>query len=509
LSAIVERLGGYPLAIEVVAGQTESRTLGDIWNDLVKIPKNVLEGKDELTGEPRGVWTSLGFSYTVLPAPAQTLFCRMGVFLAPATAEDVEAVVGEDGGQKTEDEGRKTEDGGRRTEDEGRMLDVLVRRSLVRMREGAYALLPIVREYALSQLEKAGGDVRELHVRAVQHYAQKGTLEGALIASEHLFELAARYGARRAAEVFVKYVKGFYGDLVTRGYWAEARRKAEQMIVVARALGDKVTEAQAIGDLGTRYQDIGEYARAAELHRQAQEALAASGDKRGVAVILHQQAILAQGQGDYTEARRLYGESLKIEEELGDKQGIANTLHALGNVAYLQGDYAEARRLYGESLKIKEELGDKSGIALTLWGLAMIHQNQGDYKDAVETYEKALQVFDELGDKKNRAGVLHQLGILAQRQGDYAEARQLYGESLKIAEELGNKQGIASTLGQMGQLARAQGQLKDALGYFLRAFAIFDALHSPYRELARKLIVEIRQEVGEEVFGEWVKEMSQ
>jgi predicted ATPase len=232
LSAIVERLGGYPLAIEVVAGQTESRTLGDIWNDLVKIPKNVLEGKDELTGEPRGVWTSLGFSYTVLPAPAQTLFCRMSVFLAPATAEDVEAVVGDDRRPPTDDRRQPTDDRRPVTDDSRPMmvgtrevLDVLVKRSLVRMREGAYALLPIVREYALSQLEEAGGDVRELHTRAVNHYRQKGTLEGALIASEHLFELAARYGARNAAEAFVEYVKGFYDDLVTRGYWAEARRK--------------------------------------------------------------------------------------------------------------------------------------------------------------------------------------------------------------------------------------------------------------------------------------------
>ncbi|MCX7840736.1 MAG: CHAT domain-containing protein, partial [Anaerolineae bacterium] len=260
LNAIVERLGGYPLAIEVVAGQTASRALDAIWRDLLQIPKNVLEGKDELTGEPRGVWTSLGFSYNVLPTREQTLFRRMGVFLAPARAEDVVAIVGEttdDGRPPTADrrlltnEGRKpalSESEG--TKDEGGMreaLDALVRRSLVRMREGTYALLPIVREYALSQLEEAGEDARELHARAVIYYGQKGTLDAALIASEHLFELAARYNARSAAETFVKYVIRFYPALRTRGYWTEARRKSEQMILVARALGDKVTEAQAIG----------------------------------------------------------------------------------------------------------------------------------------------------------------------------------------------------------------------------------------------------------------------
>ncbi len=39
LNAICERLGGYPLAIEVVAGQTLSRTLSDIWDDLQRVPR--------------------------------------------------------------------------------------------------------------------------------------------------------------------------------------------------------------------------------------------------------------------------------------------------------------------------------------------------------------------------------------------------------------------------------------------------------------------------------------
>lgn len=55
LNSICERLSGYPLAIEVVAGQMVSRTLSEIWSDLLKVPKNVLEGKDEITSEPRGV----------------------------------------------------------------------------------------------------------------------------------------------------------------------------------------------------------------------------------------------------------------------------------------------------------------------------------------------------------------------------------------------------------------------------------------------------------------------
>src|ERR1051326_8793388 len=267
------------------------------------------------------------------------MFRRMCVFLAPASAEDIAAIT--------------------ETENPRPVLDTLIKRSLTRMREGAYSLLPIVRDYAQDKLADAGQDPRELHERAVNHYAQKQTIEDALTASDHLFELVARFGLRDAAEAFAGYVRGFYYDLVTRGYWAEARSKTEQFIAVARALGDKQTEAQLIGELGSRYQNIGEYERAAELHRKAKSLLEEAKDKRGVATSLHQLGMLAQDQGDYGEAARLYRQSLDINRELGDKSGVASSLHQLGVLAQAQGDYGEAARLYRESLDIERELGNK------------------------------------------------------------------------------------------------------------------------------------------------------
>jgi len=186
-----------------------------------------------------------------LPDDEKAMFRQMGVFLAPASVEDIAAIT--------------------QVENPRVVLDTLVRRSLVRMREGNYALLPIVRDYAEGKLAEAGQNPQELHKRAVNYYGQKGTIESALVASEHLFELAARFQSLQAAEEFVKYVYRFYQDLVTRGYWSEARRKTEQLIVVARALGDKTTEARSLGELENMFMRVGEYERVAALHQQAQK----------------------------------------------------------------------------------------------------------------------------------------------------------------------------------------------------------------------------------------------
>lgn len=448
LYSICDRLSGYPLAIEVVAGQTVSRTLSDIWADLQSVPRNVLEGKDELTGEPRGIWTSLDLSYNVLPDPEQTLFRHMCVFLAPAPADDIAAVTD--------------------TPNPRPVLDTLVKRSLVRMREGAYSLLPIVRDYAQDKLTTAGQDPRELHERAAYHYSQKQTAEGALTTSDHLFELASRFELRHAAEAFAKYVWGFYYNLVRHGYWAEARVKVAQLINVARALDDKQMEAQSIGELGINYQNIGEYEYAEELYRSAQSSYEELDDKRGMAVSMHQLGNVYLLQGDADKALRLYQQSLELKKELGDKRGVAGTLHQLGIMAQQEGDYGKAEGLYQQSLEIRKELDDKPAVAYSL----------------------------------------HQLATLQQLQGNNDEAAQLYHQSLEIKEKLKDKHGIATTTGQLGQIARAQGQMKEALRCFIRAFTIFEELHAPYRQSMLDDIASVRAQVGGEQFAAWLRELS-
>jgi tetratricopeptide (TPR) repeat protein len=567
LHSVCERLNGYPLAIEVVAGQTLSRTLDGIWVDLQRVPLSVLEGKDELTGEARGVWTTLDLSYDVLPPNERRLFERMCVFLSPASLEDIAAIT--------------------ETINPGPVLDMLVKRSLIRMREGAYSLLPIVRAYAEAKLADTGQDQRALHARASTRYGRKNTLEGALDSTDHLFELASRFEVRKAAEVFIRYVEGFYQSLVTHGYWTRARSKAEQLSVLARSLKLKQKEAQAISELGAGFLKIGDYERAAQLTRKAQKLYEESRDNRGVAAALQQLGVLSQLQGDYREATTLFRRSLNINQESGNKIDIATTLYELGKLARVQGDYDEATRLYRESLAIKKLLGDKDGIAFALNELGMVARHQGEFVEAARLYRESMEIKKELGDKSGISNTLHELGNLAAAQADYSEATQLYRQAFKIGEELGdtrlisrglnqlgllamlqgnyneatrlyrqslkikeelcdkegiantlhglgrlaetqgdygaaerlhwqgfeiqkelgNRRGLAFALVQLGQVCNTQGNMKEALNCLLKALAIYEELHSPDRQLVLEAIVDIHAEVGRTHFAEWLGEL--
>ncbi|WP_141706446.1 tetratricopeptide repeat protein, partial [Methanosarcina sp. A14] len=84
--------------------------------------------------------------------------------------------------------------------------------------------------------------------------------------------------------------------------------------------------------------------------------------------------------------------------------------------------------------------------------------------------------------------------------GNYEEAVKKYNKSLKIAKELGDKSGIASTMGQLGVIYEAKGEYVFALNAYIKAFSIFESLKSPYSQLASKLILELRDKMGEEEF---------
>jgi tetratricopeptide (TPR) repeat protein len=212
------------------------------------------------------------------------------------------------------------------------------------------------------------------------------------------------------------------------------------------------TKALAKGNLATFYKDVGDWRTALRLYGEVKTIFEAQGDRKNVAVTLHQLGNVHFDLGNYPEAVNLYQQSLQIHKELDNRFGIAATLHQLGYVHYQQGDYPEAVNLYKQSLQIHKELGDRSGIGKTLHQLGMIRQDQGNYPEAVKLYEQSLEIKKDLGDKSGIAHSLHQLGMIHQDQGNYPEAVKLYEQSLDISRELGDRFGIALSLHQMGSI---------------------------------------------------------
>jgi tetratricopeptide (TPR) repeat protein len=353
----------------------------------------------------------------------------------------------------------------------------------------------LTRELAKARLRnEVGGDAyRWRFVASFLNYAEAYSLPTAenydvleaerdnlLSAVDIAFELEDWGSVQVFAEILVN------GMLYIRGYWAEAIRRGEQGLKVAKiAANDWYIGALANG-LGGIFASQGNYASARTHYEMAVEIAARSGMQQGLAATLQQLASLARDEGDLSEARRLCYESLEIKKELNNQAGIAFTLRLLGVLAFEEDDFGEARRFYDESLEASKKANDPSNIASTLHQLAMLDQVEGHWVEARRQYDESLEIERKLGSQTQIASTLHQLGTLAQLEGDLLGARVLYHESLAIKKKLGDQAGMALSLAGLGSVAEVEGDKVEAAGLFHEALVIFEKLKSPNAKIARR-----------------------
>lgn len=197
---------------------------------------------------------------------------------------------------------------------------------------------------------------------------------------------------------------------------------------------------------------------------------------------------------------RLHSVTRRYAEDLLDEQHLTQTQAQLAawyeqyadRESHDLTDYLEAHRLW----RAAGNLQQAGGLVMQL---AEVLRRFGLYPLLRELCATTLSDIGE-SDEQLLARIQSELGNIAYLQGEYSEARRLYGQSLEIEERLGDQSGRASTLGQLGLLAYEQGDFENALKYSVQAYILFDSLHSPFRDLAQRMIARIRNHMDEATF---------
>ena len=467
---IHEKAGGSPYIIDLVAARAKDVSVGSVLLDIKELQKEFVET------------TLLNKLYEWLPDDAtKRFFRRASVYRRPVNQDFLVAMGGDD----------------------DRISHLLHKNLLGRVSGDLYEMHTNTRSFASDlheQIDGASG-LRETRITAAQMYLSAGAEKGDL---KHILESRWFFYTAGEYDTAGEMVRGLTEPLYRWGFIDLVRELNEETAETATG----TVKAAALHHLGVIHQAQGRYDEAVTMYQESLKIKKELGNRSGIAGTLHQLGTIHYLQGRYDEAVTMCQESLKIKKELGNINRIATTLGQLGSVHYAQGRYGEAIEMYQESRKIAEELGDKRVIATTLHQLGNVHYAQGRYDEAVTMYQESLKIEEELGNRSGIAGTLHQLGMIHQAQGRHDEAAMMYQESLKIAEELGDRNGIASTLEQMGQIFQAQGNYKESLGCYLNAFAIFYELDSPYKDLAGRLIVTLKEEIGDALFDRYCEEMT-
>ncbi|GAA5531028.1 tetratricopeptide repeat protein [Herpetosiphon gulosus] len=225
-------------------------------------------------------------------------------------------------------------------------------------------------------------------------------------------------------------------------------------------------------DLADCHRDQGQFAQAKNYYEQVLAIAKQLGDARNQAVSFGQLGLLALEQRQYAEANQHYAAALAICQHLNEPSMMAGCYHQLGMVAEQQQAWSSAEHYYRQSLAIEEGLRDSLGAAQTCNQLATVTASAGKPSEAEGWFQRALQTPNM--PAINRARWLNNLANLLANQiqagawqsSRLAEALAYAEQALAIRKALDPAIAeIWTTFGILARLADLAAQTAQAAGY--------------------------------------------
>jgi predicted ATPase/DNA-binding SARP family transcriptional activator len=521
IAALVQRLEGLPLAIELAAAWAATLTPEQILARLSRRFELLVTRRKDAPQRHRSLQAVLEGSVQLLPPWLQTLYSQLSVFRGGWTLEAVEAIA-------TSPATRN--DSATLPYLEG--LALLHERSFVHMEErGAemrYSLLESIREFGAEQLTvEEGSALAQRHAayflklakEARSHLrlpdekewfdqleAESDNLRTALdwaLAEEpetalHIAALLPHFWMTRgraregsdwlhkalhsSSEMSVIRADALIGLALMK--WAlseydEGKRWAYASLDAHRALNDPQGMAKALNILGSVRMEQGHYAEARAAYEECLGLFRTVGDRLGESNVLANLGNLAYGEGDYAPACLRYEASLEARRALGDQRGIASVLDYMARAARELGDYRRAFDLHAESLAMRREINDKQGVALSLNHAAFAKILLGEGTAARVLLEEGTVYAREIGDKAALAEALSLLGELANRENAMTTARACWSESLTLWQEAGDRASLATLFESVAALACSEAQYAEAAQLLAAATALRAEISSP------------------------------
>lgn len=422
VAELCSKLDGLPLAIELAAARSKLLSPAALLARLGNRLELLTGGRRDAPRHQQTLRMTLDWSYDLLDEDTQRLFAQLGVFAGGCRLESAEAVCRIDS---------PVLDG----------LAALVDESLLAQRDGVeprFAMLQLVREYALERLESAG-ESDALRRRHLEHFvALADEADSGLAGAEQarwLARIEDEHDNLRAAlsyalesgnaELALRLVVGVRRFWQVHGYLAEGRQSLRSAVTATEETHSEL-RAKALNMLG----------------------------------------ILAGEQGDFEAADREFTAAADEARLVGSTRALSSSLVNRGNLAFFKGDLSAARALYRESIEHFAALGDLRGQALARENIGLLSLTGDDAGEAVMWLTAARDQAREAGDELEVGRATRTLAAALIELGDFGGATTSLAESLAVVRELGDAHGIADCLETFAGLAATTGEAARAATLF-------------------------------------------
>jgi CHAT domain-containing protein len=251
---------------------------------------------------------------------------------------------------------------------------------------------------------------------------------------------------------------------------AQARADCELALSIARALGDRRSEAEALSDLVTIHADAGDLEAALETLHRALIVSREMGARTLETINLHNLGNVYLNLGEPQRARVYLEQAVVLCRELGNRAGEAIVLNNLGLSYRLEQEYPRGAQLIQESLPLRREIGDRAGEARSLSTLAFMQMKMGNTQEAWNDYERALAIPEV--DATTRGAVILGMSMLARDAGDLDGSRALSLSALAASPDEGTAFGVFY---QLAKVEKARGDLEEADALVQLAMEVLDS----------------------------------
>ena len=460
---LCRRLGGLPLAIELIAGWTGTLSVPEI----LAHQGTLLAGRPGASGEADVLRGVIEASYALLDEAERSLLSRLTVFAGPFTLGDAHAVTGTAMPELIHSIRALAEASWLHVHGDGR--------------ENRFALLETIRSSTALRRRMADGE-RELRERHARHFAALAVESDNGLTTPEESGWRARMDAswpdveqalawaheQHESELGLDAAAALWRWWLTSGRLAEGRSWLDRLLTAPHDRAG-LPAGRALASASVLASENGDYPGAAAQGAAALRVFEAHGDLKAAAFAATAVGSAHRYLGELPAARRCFERAMNLRRSLADRRGVSVSLNSLALLALDEGEPERALELFEESLLIKRQLGEPRAVALGLVNLSDVLMRTRRLDRAGSAVEEALALAEGLGDRRLTGALRCNQAKLDEEQGDWETAAAHYAEAVEGHRAAGQRHdvvvamiGLGRALHRLERGGEAVKQLRDA-----------------------------------------------
>lgn len=301
--------------------------------------------------------------------------------------------------------------------------------------------------------------------------AQRGELNKAL---DWLTQALDLYRATGESDEFA----GFHAEIgevqVELGHLDEAVDHFKRALGISQEQHDDLGIAAAHRRLGTAFQEKGDFGRADESYREADQALEGQEDEEDQeerallhlcwGSLLEDVARHSKARDEYRSALGIFQGRRDVTGEISARRHLASALQELGAISEAEQELLRARAL------LERQGGtDKPELIEVMNLLGGVLEDQGRTEEALALFKDAFALAEGLGIGPAKVESLRRMGSALAVRGELDDAADRYRQAIDLCKQLDDRKALSEIYGDLGDVYVEQGSLKEAIKVFKEA----------------------------------------